>query len=104
MFVCNKIDTSAGAQTFDTRSSDETDSDEEETERKVDKQKIVFAQLQHHGLIAESESYDSCSLFYGISAQNVREDRRKKTSSRATELFSKFEEGLSTVLEETVKR
>lgn len=104
MFVCNKIDTSAGAQTFDTRSSDETDSDEEETERKVDKQKIVFAQLQHHGLIAESESYDSCSLFYGISAQNVREDRRKKTSSRATELFNKFEEGLSTVLEETVKR
>ena len=103
MFVCNKVDTSAGAQMFDARSSDELDSDEEKTERKVDKQKIVFEQLQHHGLIAESESYDTCSLFYGISAQNVREDRRKKTVSRATELFSKFEEGLSTVLEETVK-
>ena len=103
MFVCNKVDTSAGAQMFDTRSSDELDSDEEKTERKVDKQKIVFEQLQHHGLIAACESYDSCSLFYGISAQNVREDRRKKTVSRATELFSKFEEGLSTVLEETVK-
>ena len=104
MFVCNKVDTSAGAQSFDARSSDELDSDEEETERGVDKQKIVFAQLQHHGLIAESESYDSCSSFYGISAQNVREDRRKKTFSRATELFSKFEEGLLGVLEETVKR
>jgi len=104
MFVCNKVDTSASAQTFDARSSDELDSDEEETERGVDKQKIVFAQLQRHGLIAESESYDSCSSFYGISAQNVREDRRKKTFSRATELFSKFEEGLLSVLEETVKR
>ena len=104
MFVCNKVDTSAGAQTFDARSSDELDSDEEKTERGVDKQKIVFAQLQHHGLIADSESYDSCSSFYGISAQNVREDRKKKTSSRATELFSKFEQGLLGVLEETVKR
>ena len=104
MFVCNKVDISVGAQTFDARSSDELDSDEEKTERRVDKQKIVFAQLQHHGLIAENESYDSCSSFYGISAQNVREDRRKKISSRATELFSKFKEGLLGVLEETVKR
>ena len=104
MFVCNKVDTSAGAQAFDTRSSDEIDSDEEETEREVDKQKIVFAQLQKHGLIAESESYDSCPSFYGISAQNVREDRRRKTFSRATELFSKFEEGLLSILEESVKR
>ena len=104
MFVCNKVDTSAGAQTFDARSSDELDSDEEKTERKVDKQRIVFAQLQHHGLIAESESYDSCSSFYGISAQNVREDRLKKTWSRASEIFSKFEDGLLRVLEETIKR
>ena len=104
MFVCNKIDTSAGAQTFDGRSSDELDSDEEETEREVDKQKIVFAQLQHHGLIAESESYDSCSSFYAISAQNVREDRRKNTFSRASEKFSKFEDGLLGGLEETIKR
>ena len=74
MFVCDKVDTSAGAQTFDARSSDELGSDEEETERGVDKQKIVFAQLQHHRLIAISESYDSCSSFYGISAQNVRDD------------------------------
>ena len=104
MFVCNKVDTSAGAQTFDARSSDELDSDEEETERKVDKQRIVFAQLQHHGLIAESESCDSCSSFYGISARNVREDRLKKTCSRATELFSQFVDGLLSLLEETVKR
>ena len=104
MFVCNKVDKSAGAQTFDDRSSDEIDSDEEETARDVDKQKIVFAQLQRHGLIAESESYDSCPSFYGISAQNVREDRRRKTFSRATELFSKFEEGLLCILEETAKR
>ena len=103
MFVCNKVDTSAGAQTFDARSCDELDSDEEETVREVDKQKIVFAQLQHHGLIAKSESCDSCSSFYGISARNVREDRLKKTCSRATELFSKFEDGLLSLLEETVK-
>ena len=104
MFVCNKVDTSAGAQIFDARSSDELDSDEEETEKEVNKQKIVFAQLQHHGLIAESESYDNCSSFYGISAQNVREDRRTKTFSRASEIFSKFEDGLVGVLEETIKR
>lgn len=104
MFLCNKVDTSVGAQTFDARSSDELDSDEEETRRVVDKQKIVFAQLQHHGLIAESESYDSCSSFYGISAKNVREDRRTKTSSSASEKFSKFEDGLLAALEETIKR
>ena len=104
MFVCNKVDTSAGAATFDTRSSDDLDSDEEGTVRKVDKQKIVFSQLQHHRLIADSESFDTCSSFYGISAQNVREDRRKKTCSRATELFSKFEDGLLGILEDTVKR
>jgi len=104
MFVCNKVDTSAGAQIFDGRSSDELDSDEEETDRKVDKQRIVFAQLQHHGLIAESESCDSCSSFYGISARNVREDRLKKTCSRATELFSKFVDGLLSLLEDTAKR
>ena len=104
MFVCNKVDTTAGAQSFDARTSDELDSDEEETETKVDKEKIVFSQLQQHGLIEESESYDSCSSFFGISAKNVRKDRRKKTFSRATELFSKFEEGLFGVLEETVKR
>jgi len=99
MFVCNKVDTSTGAQTFDARSSDE-----EETEKKVDKEKIVFSQLQQHGLIEESESYDSCSSFFGISAKKVREDRRKKALSRATELFSKFQEGMFGVLEETVKR
>ena len=104
MFVCNKVDTSTGAQTFDARSCDESDSDEEETERKVDKKRFVFSQLQHHGLIAESESYDSCSSFYGISAQNVREDRRNKTFSQASEIFSKFEDGLLAVLEETIKR
>ena len=98
MFVCNKVDTSAGAQIFDARSSDELDSDEEETEMEVNQQKIVFAQLQHHRLIAESESYDNCSSFYGISAQNVREDRRTKTFSRASEIFSKFEDGLVGVL------
>ena len=104
MFVCNKIDTSAGAETFDTRSSDELDSDEEETVTKTDKQKIVFTQLQQHGLIADSECCDTCSTFYAISAQNVREDRRKKTCSRSTELFNKFEDGLLGVLEETIKR
>ena len=104
MFVCNKVDTSAGAATFDTRSSDELDSDEEETVTKVDKQKIVFSQLQQHGLIGDSESYDTCSSFYGISAQNAREDRRKKICSRATELFSKFEDGLLGILEDTIKR
>ena len=101
MFVCNKVDRSAGAQIFDARGSD---SDEEETKTEDNKQKIVFAQLQHHGLIADSESYDSCSSFYGVSARNVRKDRKKKTFSRATELFSRFEQGLLVVLEETIKR
>lgn len=105
MFLCNKVDTSTGAEKFDTRSSDELDSDDEaETPTKVDKQKIVFSQLQRHGFIADSESVDTCSSFYGISAQNVREDRRNKTFSRATEIFSKFEDGLLSILEETVKR
>jgi len=99
MFVCNKVDTLASEKTFD-----ELDSDEDETRREVDKQNIVFSQLQHHGLIAESESYDSCSSFYGISALKAREDRLKKTCNRATEQFSKFEDGLLDVLEETVKR
>ncbi len=104
MFVCNKVDTSTGAETFDARSSDELDSDEEETVKKVDKQNIVFSQLQGHGLIAESESYETCSSFYGISAQNVREDRRRKICSKASELFSKFEDGLLGILEDTIKR
>ncbi|KAL9986915.1 hypothetical protein ACROYT_G001129 [Oculina patagonica] len=104
MFVCNKVDTSAGAESHDTRSSDELDSDEEETVTKADKQKIVFSQLQHHGLIADNESYDTCSSFHGISAQNVREDRRKNNCSMATDLFSKFEDGLLGILEETIKR
>lgn len=103
MFVCNKVDTSAGAEQFDTRSSDEVDSDEEETTMKFDKEKTVFSQLQNHGLIAETDTYNNCSCFYGISAQNVREDRRKKNSSKATEAFSKFEGGLLAALDETVK-
>ena len=102
MFVCNKIDTPA--ETFDSRSSDEYDSEEEETVTKPDKQKIVFTQLQQDGLIADIESYDTCSSFYGISAKNVRKDRREETCSKATELFSKFEDGLLGNLEETVKR
>ena len=103
MFVCNKVDTSAGAEQFDTRSSDELDSDEDETTTKFDKGRIAFSQLQEHGLIAETETYNNCSCFYGISAQNVREDRRKKRSSKATEAFSKFEGGLLAALDETVK-
>ena len=103
MFVCNKVDTSAGAEQFDTRSSDELDSDEGETTTKFSKEKTVFSQLQNHGLIAETDTYNNCSCFYGISAQNVREDRRKKRSSKATEAFSKFEGGLLTALDETVK-
>ena len=103
MFVCNKVDTSAGAEQFDTRSSDELDSDEDETTTKFSKEKTVFSQLQEHGLIAETDTYNNCSCFYGISAQNVREDRRKKRSSKATEAFSKFEGGLLAALDETVK-
>ena len=97
------MDTSAGAEQFDTRSSDEVDSDEEETTMKFDKERTVFSQLQNHGLIAETDTYNNCSCFYGISAQNVREDRRKKKSSKATEAFRKFEGGLLAALDETVK-
>ncbi|KAJ7365791.1 hypothetical protein OS493_002510 [Desmophyllum pertusum] len=105
MFLCNKVDTSTGEEKFDTRSSDELDSDDEaETPTKVDKQKTVFSQLQRHGFIADSESVDTCCSFYGISARNVREDRRNKTCSRATEIFGKFEDSLLNILEETVKR
>lgn len=103
MFACNKVDTSAGAETFDARSSEDLDSDDEESTTKFDKQRIVFCQLQNHGLIADSDSYDTCSCFYGISAQNVREDRRKNASSKASEDFSKFQDGLLAILDQTVK-
>ena len=103
MFVCNKVDTSAGAEKFDTRSSDELDSDEEETTTKIGKERTVFSQLQNHGLIAETDTYYNCSCFYGISAHNVREDRRKNKTSKASEAFSKFEGGLLAALDETVK-
>jgi len=104
MFVCNKVDTSAGAETFDARSSDDLDSDDEDISTKSDKQRTVFYQLQHHGLIEEIDSFDTCSCFYGISATNAREDRRKNGTSKATEAFSRFEEGLLAILDETVKR
>ena len=98
------MDTSSGVETYDNQSSGELDSDDEEsTTKKVDKQRIVFSQLQDHGLIAENDSYETCSCFYGISAKNAREDRRKKRSSTATEAFSKFEAGLLTILDGTVK-
>ena len=105
MFVCNKVDTTAIVWMSEAQSSDELDSDEEETERPADyKQRIVFAQLQQHGLIAKSESYDSCSSFYGISAKDARKERLQKTSLRATELFSKFKADLVDFLEKTIKR
>ena len=104
MFVCNKVDTPAGAETFDARSSDDLDSDDEDTSAKSDKQRTVFYQLQNHGLIEEIDSFDTCSCFYGISATNAREDRRKNRTSKATEAFSRFEEGLLAILDETVKR
>ena len=105
MFVCNKVDTSAGAETFDARSSDDLDSDDEDTSTaKSDKQRTVFYQLQNHGLIEEIDSFDTCSCFYGISATNAREDRRKNRTSKATEAFGRFEEGLLAILDETVKR
>ena len=70
---------------------------------KIDKERTVFSQLQNHGLIAETDTYYNCSCFYGISAHNVREDRRKSRTSKASEAFSRFEGGLLAALDETVK-
>ena len=97
------MDTSAETETFDARSCDELDSDDEEMTTKSDKRRTVFSQLQNHGLITETESYEACVNFYGISAKNVREDRRKKRTSNATKDFSRFADGLLAVLDETVK-
>ena len=103
IFVCNKIDTPAEAKQFDNRSSDEIDSEDEETTIEFDKQRTVFSQLQDHGLIDEDDSYETCCCFYGISAQDVREERTHKRSGKATEAFARFEEGLLAMLDETVK-
>ena len=103
MFVCNKIDTSAQAKQFDNRSSDEIDSEDEETTIEFDKQRTVFSQLQDHGLIDDNDSYETCGCFYGISAQDVREERTHKRSGKATEAFARFEEGLLAILDKTVK-
>lgn len=97
------MDTSAETETFDARSCDELDSDDEKMTTKSDKRRTVFSQLQNDGLIAGTESYETCVNFYGISAQNVREDRKKKRTSNATKDFSRFEDGLLAVLDETVK-
>ena len=103
MFVCNKIDTSAETKQFDNRNSDEIDSEDEETTIEFDKQRTVFSQLQSHGLIGDDDSYETCCCFYGISAQDVREERLHKRSGKATQAFSRFKEGLLAVLDETVK-
>ena len=103
MFVCNKIDTSAEAKQFDNRSSDEIDSEDEETTIEFDKQRTVFSQLQSHGLIGDDDSYETCCCFYGISAQDVREERIRKRSGKATQAFARFKEGLLAILDETVK-
>ena len=103
IFVCNKIDTSAEAKQFDNRSSNESDSEDEETTIEFDKQRTVFSQLQNHGLIDDDDSYETCCCFYGISAQGVREERKHKRSGKATEAFARFEEGLLAILDETVK-
>ena len=103
MFVCNKIDTSAETKQFDNRTSDEIDSEDEETTIEFDKQRTVFSQLQSHGLIGDDDSYETCCCFYGISAQDVREERLHKRSGKATQAFSRFKEGLLAVLDETVK-
>ena len=103
MFVCNKIDTSAETKQFDNRSSDEIDSEDEERTIEFDKQRTVFSQLQSHGLIGDDDSYETCCCFFGISAQDVREERLHKRSGKATQAFSRFKEGLLAVLDETVK-
>ena len=107
MFVCNKVDTSAETQTFDNRSGDDLDSDEEETRMRPDeetsetKETIVFSQLKEHGLLVDSDR-ESC--FFGISAKNTRRDRRdNRNNSKAREAFAEFEDGLLAFRSENIR-
>ena len=107
MFVCNKVDTSAETQTFDSGSGDDLDSDDEETRMRPDeetsetKETTVFSQLKEHGLLVDS---DKGSRFFGISAKNTRRDRREhRNNSKAREAFAEFEDGLLAFLSENIR-
>ena len=107
MFVCNKVDTSAETQTFDSRSGDDLDSDDEETRMTPDdetsetKETKVFSQLKEHGLLVDS---DKGSRFFGISAKNTRIDRREHINdSKARKAFAEFEDGLLAFLNENIR-
>lgn len=106
MFVCNKVDTSAETQTFDSGSGDDPDSDEEETrmpdgETSKTKETFVFSQLKEHGLLVDS---DKGSCFFGISAKNTRRDRREhRNNSKARGAFAEFEDGLLAFLSENIR-
>lgn len=107
MFVCNKVDTSAETQTFDNRSGDDLDSDDEETRMTPDdetsetKETKVFSQLKEHGLLVDS---DKGSRFFGISAKNTRIDRREHINdSKARKAFAEFEDGLLAFLNENIR-
>ena len=107
IFVCNKVDTSAETQTFDSGSGDDLDSDEEETRVRPDeetsetKETIVFSQLKEHGLLVDS---DKGFCFFGISAKNTRRDRREhRNDSKARKAFAEFEDGLLAFLIENIR-
>ena len=107
MFVCNKVDTSAETQTFDSGSGDDLDSDDEETRMRPDeetsetKETTVFSQLKEHGLLVDS---DKGSRFFGISAKNTRRDRRQhRNNSKAREAFAQFKDGLLAFLSENIR-
>ena len=106
MFVCNKVDTSVETQTFDNRSGDDLDSDDEETrmpdeETSETKETIVFSQLKKQGLLDDS---DKGSYFFGISAKNTRRDRKEPGSnSKAGKAFAEFKNGLLAFLSENIR-
>ena len=103
MYVCNKVDTTQGAQEFDKREDDEDGSDDDGNEsREVSKEEKVFNQLKEKEFVS-GDSWQKCRVFHAISAKEVKKERVGKRPSEATRRFKRFESSLQHLLGTVMK-
>ena len=102
MYVCNKVDTTKGAQEFDNREDDEDgdgdgDGDNGNKSQAASKGERVFNQLKEREFVS-GDSWEKCRDFHAISAKEVRNERLLKRPSEATRRFKRFESSLQHLL------